>query len=200
MALHYKPNNLNHHLKAKRISAMSENLLKQLQALENEAKGMPPVHLWNPEHVYNFDMRIDKEGRWFHEGSEIKRIKLVKLFASVLKNDNESYSLVTPVEQARIQVEDVPFIIVEMEKNAQGFVFRTNLDELVQLSEEHPIELRSSNLLANEEGELPYIKVRSNLWARFNRNVYYQAIEVAEEKEGKLVLKTRDKEFCIGKL
>lgn len=174
---------------------MPNNLLQQLQTFEKEAKGKPPVHLWNPERVYDFDMRIDKEGRWFHEGSEIKRIKLVKLFASVLKNENENYYLVTPVEKAKIQVEDVPFLIVEMEQNEQGFIFRTNIDELILLSNEHPIEVRKSEL-----GELPYIKVRNELWARFNRNVYYQAVELAEEKDGRLILKTANEEFCVGKI
>lgn len=172
---------------------MPDNLFKQLQDLENEGRVKPPVHLWNPEHVYDFDLRIDKHGRWFHEGSEIKRIKLVKLFANVLKKEGENYYLVTPVEKAKIQVEDVPFLIVEMEKNDQGFIFRTNLDEFILLSQEHPIQLRKSEL-----GELPYINVRNNLWARFNRNVYYQAVELAEEKEGSLFLKTEQQVFCIG--
>jgi len=174
---------------------MPDNLFKQLQDLEDQGKGKPPVHLWNPEHVYDFDLRIDKQGRWFHEGSEIKRIKLVKLFANVLKKEGENYYLVTPVEKAKIQVEDVPFLIVQMEKNDQRVIFRTNLDDLISLSQEHPIELRKSEL-----GELPYIKVRNNLWARFNRNVYYQAVELAVVKEGRIVFETEDQEFCLGKI
>jgi hypothetical protein len=183
---------------------MSDNLLSQLEKLKSETKGMPPVHLWNPERVYDIDIKIDKEGRWFHEGSEIKRIKLVKLFASVLKyeikNTKGNYSLVTPVEQAYITVEDVPFIIVEVEQSEDGFVFRTNLDELIELSEDHPIELRMCDLGAGESGELPYIKVRDDLWARFNRNVYYQAVELAEKRDNKFYLESKGESYLMGRI
>ena len=175
---------------------MPDNLLSQLESLENK-DDFPPVHLWNPERVYDFDMRIDKDGRWIHEGSEIKRIKLVKLFASVLKKEGEDYYLVTPVEKARIQVEDVPFLIVEIEAQQYKTICRTNLDELIVLSNEHPLTLEANSV---SEEVLPYVDVRSGLKARFNRNVYYQAIELAEERGGKFYLKGVDGEFCVGEV
>lgn len=174
---------------------MTQDLISQLKALEADGKGMPPVHLWKPERVYDIDIRIDREGRWFHEGSEIKRKPLVKLFASVLLHEEGQYYLVTPVEKARIQVEDVPFLIVEFQQSKSGFVFRTNLDELIELSEKHPIELRKTEL-----GELPYIKVRADLWARFNRNVYYQIVELAEEKDTKICISSQGSDFVVGRL
>ena len=173
---------------------MAEDLISQIQKLKDEGNSLPPVHLWNPERVYDFDMRIDRQGRWFHEGQEIKRIKLAKLFSTVLKKEGDDYFLVTPVEKARIQVEDVPFLVVEFQQSASGFVFRTNLDDLVELSIKNPIELRNSNL-----GELPYIKVRADLWARFNRNVFYQIVELASESNGKLVIEGSGQGFVIGR-
>ena len=103
---------------------MSQDLISQLQALQKEGKSKPPIHLWKPERVYDIDIRIDSEGRWFHEGSEIKRIQLVKLFASVLLFEDGHYFLVTPIEKARIQVEDVPFLIVEFQQSEDGFPSR----------------------------------------------------------------------------
>jgi len=176
---------------------MSDNLLAQLKKLKLESMGLPPVHLWNPEHIYDIDIRIDKDGHWFHEGDEIKRKQLVNLFASVLKKEDDEYFLITPVEKARIQVEDVPFIIVEMEINNSSIIFRTNLDELVELSKEHPITLDDNGVA---EQALPYVEIRNGLRARLNRNVYYQAVELAEERDQKLFLQSEQGEFCIGEL
>ena len=61
-----------------------------------------------------FDIRIANDGRWFHEGDEICRIEMVKLFASVLMDKTGDYWLVTPVEKGRVVVDDVPFIVSEM--------------------------------------------------------------------------------------
>jgi uncharacterized protein len=119
------------------------------------------------------------------------------LFASILKKEGDDYFLVTPIEKARIQVEDVPFVVVEMELNfqKQQILFRTNLDEVLVLSEEHYLVLKPSEL---SEQELPYLHVRNGLFARFNRSVYYQAIEQAQEKQGRLYLSSAGESFCIG--
>ena len=63
----------------------------------------------------DIDIRIAGDGTWFHEGCPIGRLPLVKLFASVLRREDGDYWLVTPVEKARIAVDDVPFVAVEME-------------------------------------------------------------------------------------
>lgn len=171
------------------------DLLSHIQTLKSEGKSLPPIHQWHPERVYDFDLHIDREGRWFHEGTQIKRLKLVRLFASVLKKEGHDYFLVTPVEKARIQVEDVPFLMVEMEQELDKLLFRSNVDDVVCLSKEHPLELRHSEL-----GDLPYVHVRDDLWARVNRNVYYQLVELAEEKQDALWLSSAGESFCVGKL
>ena len=96
-----------------------------------------------------FDIRIATDGRWFHEGDEIRRIEMVKLFASVLMRDKTGdYWLVTPVEKGRITVDDVPFIVCEMlvssgvDPRSNEIHFRTNLDENIVLDAAHPILLR----------------------------------------------------------
>ncbi len=182
---------------------MTDSLLKQLEQIQKNSKGFPPVHLWNPGHVYDFDMRIDQEGQWFHEGTKINRLSLVKLFASILKKEGDEYFLVTPEEKARIRVEDVPFMVVEMEFNQAGkqLLFRTNLDEVVLLSKQHELLLRSSGTgSVTSSQQLPYINVRSGLLARFNRNVYYQAIECAQERQGMFYLSSEGSHFCVGVL
>src|SRR3546814_4800113 len=91
-----------------------------------------------------YDIRIARDGTWFHEGAPIGRKALVKLFASVLWRDDGGYWLRTPAEQGRIEVEDAPFTAVELSVKGEGrdqvLAFRTDLDER---SEEHTSELQS---------------------------------------------------------
>src|ERR1700674_2222050 len=79
------------------------------------AKGAPPVHLWNPPFCGDLDMRIAADGTWFYLKTATGRRALVRLFASVLKREGDQYFLVTPVEKCGIQVEDSPFLAVEMQ-------------------------------------------------------------------------------------
>ncbi len=112
------------------------------------------------------DFRIARDGTWFHDGDEIKREALARLFATrALKIDEDGkYWLSTPYEKYPVEVEDVPFIIVDYEKDGDVLTFRTNMDETTT----NCIELRD---------ELPYVDVRDGLYARINRAVYYNLIE-----------------------
>src|ERR1041385_899935 len=99
-------------------------------------KGLPPVHLWNPPFCGDIDMRIASDGTWFYLKTPIGRPALVKLFASVLKREGEKYFLVTPVEKCGIEVDDVPFLAVELAvargEQGQALSFRTNVDDWVK--------------------------------------------------------------------
>src|SRR5580692_11649758 len=78
------------------------------------ARGLPPVHLWNPPFCGDIDMRIASDGTWFYQKTPIGRAALVKLFASVLKREEGKYFLVTPVEKCGIAVDEAPFLAVEL--------------------------------------------------------------------------------------
>lgn len=124
----------------------------------------------------DFGIKILQNGTWLHQGRPIMRHNLVKLFATVLKKDeNGDYWLQTPVERGRIEVEDVPFLAVEMrqETSEQGknLLFRTNLDEWVTADAAHPLRF----------GAAPYVTVRQNLEARLTRAVYYELMHLAHE-------------------
>src|SRR5262247_4394383 len=88
-------------------------------AKQAAGKGPPPVHLWNPPFCGDLDMRIAADGTWYYLKTPIGRPALVKLFASVLKREGDDYFLVTPVEKCGLQVEDAPFVAVEL-KVADG--------------------------------------------------------------------------------
>tara|TARA_B100000809_G_scaffold228042_1_gene240783 strand:- start:290 stop:595 length:306 start_codon:yes stop_codon:yes gene_type:complete len=96
---------------------VDESADRSLQSLADKLdQGTRPVHDWHPSHVANIDLRISRDGTWYYQGSPIHRVRLVKLFASVMRRDADDYYLVTPVEKLKIQVDDAPFVAVEIER------------------------------------------------------------------------------------
>jgi hypothetical protein len=146
-------------------------------------KGPPPVHLWNPPYCGEIDMRIATDGTWFYQKTPIGRMPLVKLFASVLKKEDGHYFLVTPVEKCGIAVDDVPFLAVEMRLEGPSanrtLHFRTNVDDWVVCGEEHPLRFEPE---PGTGGLKPYVRVRYDLWARLTRTLFYDLVEIGEER------------------
>jgi hypothetical protein len=132
----------------------------------------------------DLDMRIARNGTWFYRGSPILRLPLVKLFASVLRREADGgYWLVTPAERGRIEVEDVPFLAVELTVAGQGHEqllnLRTNLDEIVTAGPDHPLRVETA-----ADGEpAPYLLVRDGLEARLSRPVFYELVEFGTEED-----------------
>jgi hypothetical protein len=148
------------------------------------AKGPPPVHLWNPPFCGDLDMRIASDGTWFYLKTPIGRAALVKLFASVLKREGDKYFLVTPVEKCGIQVDDAPFLAVEMkvEDGPLGPVlhFRTNVDDWVRCDKDHSMRFEPE---PGTGGLKPYLHVRRDLWAKVSRALFYDLVERGEERD-----------------
>ena len=147
-------------------------------------RGPAPVERWDPPYCGAIDIRIAADGTWFHNGSPIRREKMVRLFASILRAEPDgSIRLVTPVESVGISVEDAPFVAVEMAVDGEGparrISFRTNVDDLVAVGPEHPLRFAEG-----ESGALkPYLLVRGGLWALVSRALTYDLVEMAEERE-----------------
>jgi uncharacterized protein len=127
-------------------------------------------------------LKIGRDGTWSYRGSPIERKPLVKLFATVLRQDDTgSYWLQTPGEKVPINVEGgIPFVAVEMRRRGRGeaqrLIFRTNVDDTVTADAEHPIEF------AGKGGDLvPLILVRDRLKARLAHRVYYELADMATE-------------------
>ena len=148
------------------------------------AKGAPPVHLWNPPFCGDLDMRIAADGTWHYLKTPIGRPALVKLFASILKREGEKYFLVTPVEKCGIRVDDAPFLAVELDArdSADGWVlsFRTNVDDWVQCGPRHTLRFDPE---AGTGGLKPYLHVRRDLWAKVTRPLFFDLVELGEERE-----------------
>jgi uncharacterized protein len=155
-------------------------------ALSKAAKGKnpPPVERWNPPFCGDLDMRIAADGTWFYLKTPIGRQPLVKLFASVLKREGDKYFLVTPVEKCGIQVDDAPFLAVELviEESTSGRVlnFRTNVDDWLPCGPSHPLRFEPE---AKTGGLKPYLHVRRDLWAKVTRTLFFDLVELGEERE-----------------
>jgi hypothetical protein len=154
------------------------------EAREASRTGVPPVHLWNPPFCGDLDMRIAADGTWFYLKTPIGRPALVKLFSSVLKREGDRYFLVTPVEKCGIIVEDAPFLAVELrvEHNEAGQVlhFRTNVDDWVMCGPGQRLRFERQSATG---GLKPYLHVRRDLWALVTRALFYDLVELGEERE-----------------
>ena len=167
-------------------------------------KGLPPVHLWNPEFCGDIDIRIARNGDWYYRGSIFTRLSMVKLFSTILRKDDDDYYLVTPVEKVRIQVDDAPFTIVSMEtaeENGLRIKMETNTGERLCVDKEHPLWVETDD----DSGEpSPYVRVRDRLHALVSRSVFYQLVELAEPKDvdGRpcLVVESAGQAFQLGEI
>ncbi len=156
-----------------------------LSAIETAVKaGRGGPDTWNPPFCGDLDMRIAADGTWFYLGSPIGRKPLVKLFSSILRRESDGkFYLVTPVEKCGITVDDAPFVAVEMQIEGEGedrvLQFRTNTDEWTAAGEAHPLRFAR-----DERGALkPYVHVRKNLEALIVRTVFYDLVELGEERD-----------------
>lgn len=148
-------------------------------------RGAPEGQASGPSADRHFGIRIGRDGTWYYLGSPIRRKPLVKLFSTVLRRDEVGdFWLVTPVERGRIEVEDAPFIAVEVAAKGAGrqssLTFRTNLDDEVTADAAHPIRVSHD---PETEEPAPYILVRDNLDALISRSVFYELVDMAEERD-----------------
>jgi hypothetical protein len=146
------------------------------------ARKLPPVESWTPGETGDSEMRIAADGKWYHQGGEIKRPAMVRAFSSLLFCDTDGkHWLVTPQQKLSVVVDDAPFIAVELQSQGEGenrtLAFRLNSDDLVFADAGHAIEMRAG---------LPYLHVRAGLWAKLARPVYYELanLALAEDSEG----------------
>lgn len=153
-----------------------------------KGRGIPPVHLWNPPHCGDLDIRISRDGTWFYMGTPIGRPELVRLFSTILRKDGESYVLVTPVEKVGITVEDAPFVAVDFELEgsgqAQTLTFTTNVADTVKAGPDAPIRIERDPKTGEPS---PYVRIRANLDALIDRKSFYRLVDIgtSEIYEGK---------------
>lgn len=159
--------------------------LAQAAKQASTARGLPPVHLWNPPFSGDLDIRIKRDGSWHYLGTPFTRVALVKLFASILKLEDGKYYLVTPAEKVGITVEDAPFVAVDFDvsglENTQSITFITNLDDTTTAGPDAPIRITTE---PGSDTPVPYVMVRAGLEARIDRKSFYRLVELGTHHDG----------------
>ena len=177
-----------------------KGLIEIISKLEKEeGRSLPPVHLWNPPLCENVEMRIDSKGNWFFNNSPINRKRMVQLFSTVLRRDEEEYFLVTPMEKIKVIVEKKPFIVIDFEikeeKKNKTIFFLTNADNVVKLSRKNKLTVEIEE---NTKEPFPYIEVRHRLEALISRNVFYKLVDISKEEKGVLYIESDSQRFILG--
>jgi hypothetical protein len=161
------------------------NNIGRLAALLNDVRDRepPPVERWDPPYCGDIGLKICADGTWVYRDSPIRREGLIKLFASVLSKDVDGRTyLVTPAEKVDVEVEDAPFLAVEMEVHGSGtgqeLIFRTNVDDIVRCGPEHPLRF---SVQERSGGLKPYLHVRGRLDALVTRSLCYDLVALTVE-------------------
>jgi hypothetical protein len=130
-------------------------------------------------------MRIARDGTWYHQGGPITRENMVRLFSTILRREEDGrHYLVTPVEKLEIEVEDAPFIAVEVKSEGEGkdraLAFRLNTGDLIVAGPDH--ELRFEEL---DGAPHPLLAVRGGMDALVSRAAYYALADwaIAEDSD-----------------
>ncbi|OIN05603.1 DUF1285 domain-containing protein [Oceanisphaera psychrotolerans] len=182
------------------------DLDKLSRQLEPKSQGIPPLDKWNPEFCGDMDMRIARDGTWFHEGSPIKRKAMVKMFSRILWQENGAYFLKTPVEKVGILVDDLPFLLIGLEvvegEYGSELHFTSSTDDNIVAGPDHALVVTENSTTGEPE---PSLEIRFGMFGRLHRNVFYQLVELGMAEpcaEGgeELVVYSRGKRFSLGRL
>lgn len=172
--------------------------LDDIAELLRNQRGKPPIQNWHPELSGDIDIEIRSDGRWFHEGGEIRRHELVRLFASILRREQDGhYYLVTPVEKWRIRVVDQPLLVVDLECGAEQLLVKTNAGDWISLDAQHPLEVSADS----DSGEpYPTVQLAHGLRAKVARAVFYRLVELGSEDSGQLWVQSAGQRFSLGSI
>lgn len=183
------------------MPSIQSEFYSQIEAVNNT---LPDIDAWDPPLSGDMDCVIKSNGRWQIDGVDVSNKRLVRLFSTVLKRENDDYFLLTPQEKWRIKVDDLPFIVIELNTinagtNVQIIRARTNVGDLITIDALHP--LTTSPLPDAADSQLiPIVTIRSNLQARFNRNTYMEIAALLEslDKENQYSLMSANNKFTLN--
>ncbi|MCI4643261.1 MAG: DUF1285 domain-containing protein [Hyphomonadaceae bacterium] len=159
-----------------------EQVLREIVPDAAEGRKLPPVHLWHPEHCGDIGMEIRADGSWWHDGTRIGREKLVRLFSTILRKDEDGETyLVTPYEKVIVRVEDAPFLAVRVDRvdddGVPALLFTTNLGDTALAGPGHPLRVETDS---ETQEPAPYVLIRGALEAKLTRPVFYELAGMVE--------------------
>lgn len=156
----------------------------------------PPLHLWHPDCNGDIPIFINAQGAWYHNGSKIERDSLVRLFASILRREDDGeYYLVTPNEKWRIEVEHHPLLITDISvvtgSNGQMLEACVNTGKRVAIGEQYPL------FLDEKMGGVAAMRLPHQLTAICNRSAWYRLVDMANYADGLAILRSGGYEFSL---
>ena len=159
-----------------------QNVIAQAQKADGGTDALPPVHLWEPDYCGDIGLCIARDGQWYYAGSPIGRKRLVRLFSTILRHDDDGeHYLVTPVEKIRVEVEDAPFVATLMQVTGSGrdqvLRFETNVHDFASAGADHALRIE---LDPKDKTPSPYIHIRARLEALISRAVFYDLVALGE--------------------
>lgn len=168
--------------------------MMELDDIEKQAGGArnfdsPPLHLWHPELSGDIPIVIAADGTWYHDGGAIQRESLVRLFASILRREDDGeYYLVTPVEKWRLEVQLHPLLVIDVADENGVLVLTLNTGKQLKVDDVHPLflEARRENVAG--------VVLWHGLTALFSRGAWYRLVEMADA-DG--VLQSGDYRFSL---
>lgn len=171
---------------------------KRLQSIEKQVSGgrnydSPPLHLWHPDFSGDIDIHIKSDGSWFHEGEKISRESIVRVFASILRREEDGeYYLVTPGEKWRIKVDLHALIVTDVNRSGAFLELTLNTGKTVTVNDQHPLftEPSMENIAA--------VRLLHGLSALFSRNAWYRLADMAEQRQGNTVVASGNKTYILG--
>lgn len=167
------------------------------RACEGRNYDSPPLEQWHPELSGDIDITIRADGSWYHEGEVIARDSIVRLFASILRREDDGeFYLVTPGEKWRIQVELHPLIVTDINRveTTEGGLLRATLNtgKTVDIGEKHPL------FLETRKGSVAAVKLPHNLCALFSRNAWYRLVDMAEPDQSPPAVISAGQTYILG--
>ncbi|WP_415905459.1 DUF1285 domain-containing protein [Neptuniibacter sp. QD48_55] len=181
------------------------DLSEASKVIEKSGEGIPPLDKWNPDFCGDIDMCIARDGKWFYQGTIISRPAMVKLFSKVLWLEEGKYFLKTPVEKVGIEVEDAPFLMTEVQvqegENGPEYQFVSTTGDKVVIGKEHSLWVEECSETSEPS---PYVDVRFGMKGLLHRNVFYELVELAIEREidnkQVLVIESQGVTFILGEV
>jgi uncharacterized protein len=182
------------------LAAIMAELERVAKEGESSGRSLPPVERWNPPYCGEAGIEIRTDGTWWHEGVRVTRDRLIRLFSSILRRDEDGFHyLVTPVEKVRVVVEDAPFLAVRVDKfftdDGPAFAFTTNMGDVAVAGPGNPIRVTTDPRTAEPR---PYILVRGRLEARILRPPFYELVEASESRDGMMGIMSQGIFFPLG--
>lgn len=168
-----------------------ESLEKQVEQRRNFES--PPLHLWHPPLSGDIPIIIKADGSWYHDGGRINRESLVRVFASILRREEDGdYYLVTPGEKWRIQVELHPLLVTDVDKVEEGG--STVLEATLNTGKRLTIDSNHPLFLEPDVGDIAGLRLDHGLTALFSRPAWYRLVDLAPD----LVVKSGDYTYMLG--